>query len=292
VTNFVRDLTAVPNGKSDLRPVGSPTSKYLSAAEWNTVMQHLLDIRAELFSARYLGLEGGSTAPGSPGNVVMRGGVSGASLEVSTNNSAFRSVLPSFSPYSWTGVPTVTETFAVKESDRALLIESTDAASSINSTPSLDVAGSKHPGPVTIFNVGNHNITFRDENDLAGTDLVLRSPKVMLAPGESLTVLFSQDLAKWYEVSRSNNPPADSTGTPGNATQHTYAGRVAVDTGTDSVVVTNSRVTTTSIIHATIQTVDATLTQILTVVPSAGSFEITGNANATGDVNVCWSLVS
>jgi hypothetical protein len=48
--------------------------------------------------------------------------------------------------------------------------------------------------------------------------------------------------------------------------------------------------TASSIIHATLQTADATLTQILKVVPNAGRVVITGNAGATAAVNVCWSI--
>lgn len=82
----------------------------------------------------------------------------------------------------------------------------------------------------------------------------------------------------------------DSTGTPGAATQNTRRGRVAIAAAATNVVVTNNRVTATSVVHATLQTADATLTQVLNVIPAAGSFTITGNAAATAATNVCWTL--
>jgi hypothetical protein len=54
------------------------------------------------------------------------------------------------------------------------------------------------------------------------------------------------------------------------------------------VVITNSLVTATSVVVAVLQFVDATLTQILSVVPGAGSFTVTGNANATAATKVGW----
>src|SRR5439155_15020126 len=76
---------------------------------------------------------------------------------------------------------------------------------------------------------------------------------------------------------------ADSSGTPGAATQHTTKGRVAIAAGASSVVVTNRNVNAASTVLAVISQAgaDGTLTQILRVTPGAGSFTITGNANAT-----------
>lgn len=65
-------------------------------------------------------------------------------------------------------------------------------------------------------------------------------------------------------------------------TINTVNGQAAIQPGAASLVVTNLHAKTTSVIHCTLQAVDGTLTQILTVVPTAGSFTVTGNANATG----------
>lgn len=85
---------------------------------------------------------------------------------------------------------------------------------------------------------------------------------------------------------------ADSSGTPGAATQQTTKGRVAIAIGASSVVVTNALVKPTSTVLAVISQAgaDATLTQILRVSCANGSFTITGNANATAATQVDWAL--
>ena len=81
----------------------------------------------------------------------------------------------------------------------------------------------------------------------------------------------------------------DSSGTPGNVTNNSPKGRVAIAAGANNVVVTtNIGVSATSTVLAVINqaTADATLTQIVRVVPAAGSFTIYGNANATANTVV------
>ena len=85
---------------------------------------------------------------------------------------------------------------------------------------------------------------------------------------------------------------ADSSGTPGAATQKTTRGRAAIAVGASSVVITNPLVTPTSTVLAVISqaAADATLTQILRVSCGAGTITITGNANATAATQVDWCL--
>jgi hypothetical protein len=78
----------------------------------------------------------------------------------------------------------------------------------------------------------------------------------------------------------------DSSATPGAATINKPSGQVAIAAGASSVVVTNNTVTTTSVVLCVLQTADATLNDLRTVIPAAGSFTITGNANATAAVKV------
>jgi hypothetical protein len=106
--------------------------------------------------------------------------------------------------------------------------------------------------------------------------------------GAGLAITFAAPMFK--EFGRIAGGLGDSTGTPGNATLNTQKGRSAIAPGAAAVTITNNKVTMSSILHATLQTVKATLTQILTVAPGAGSFVITGNASATSAVNVCWSI--
>lgn len=85
-----------------------------------------------------------------------------------------------------------------------------------------------------------------------------------------------------------NITAGNSTGTPGNATLNTPTGRSAIAIGAAAVTITNSLVSATSIVLVVLQSADATLTQILRVVPAAGSFVVTGNANATAATNIGW----
>lgn len=84
----------------------------------------------------------------------------------------------------------------------------------------------------------------------------------------------------------------NSTGTPGAATINQAAGRSSIAAAASSVVITNSLVSTSSIVFAVLQTVDATATQILSCVPASGSFTIRTNAVATGTTNVGWVVIN
>lgn len=84
----------------------------------------------------------------------------------------------------------------------------------------------------------------------------------------------------------------DASGTPGAATINKPSGKVAIAIGAASVTVTNSLVTTSSTVIAVLQFVDATLTQILSVVPGSGSFVITGNATATAATKVAFLVIN
>lgn len=74
----------------------------------------------------------------------------------------------------------------------------------------------------------------------------------------------------------------DSTATPGNVTNNSARGRVAFGAGASTIVVTSSKVTAASMIIVTLRTPDTALTNILRVLPTAGSFTITANAASTG----------
>jgi len=112
-------------------------------------------------------------------------------------------------------------------------------------------------------------------------------------PGSNLAITFAAPT--FQEFGRIAGGAGDSTGTPdkpplNTQEMNTQKGRSAIPLGAAAVTIKNDKVTPSSIIHATLQTVDITLKQLLTVVPGIGSFVITGNANATADVTVCWSI--
>jgi hypothetical protein len=82
----------------------------------------------------------------------------------------------------------------------------------------------------------------------------------------------------------------DSSGTPGAATINQPIGQVSVAASASSVVVTNSLVTTASVIIPVLQFADATCTQILSCVPGAGAFTITMDAACTANTKVGFVL--
>ena len=58
MSNFILDGTPLPTPKTDLIPVpvGADLTKYINAANWNTVCQGLIDARTELTAGMYHGL--------------------------------------------------------------------------------------------------------------------------------------------------------------------------------------------------------------------------------------------
>jgi hypothetical protein len=82
---------------------------------------------------------------------------------------------------------------------------------------------------------------------------------------------------------------ADASATPGNATQNTRSGRVAISAGSSSITVTNSKCTAASLVAPVLQTAGDTL-NIVIATPADGAFLLSGNANATGDVVVAWEI--
>lgn len=62
MSNFIYDLTSVPDGKVDASPLTVPAAQGLTSAEWNLVMQHLLDIQGVLSGGKLV------TAKFSPAN--------------------------------------------------------------------------------------------------------------------------------------------------------------------------------------------------------------------------------
>jgi hypothetical protein len=80
-------------------------------------------------------------------------------------------------------------------------------------------------------------------------------------------------------------------GTTGAQTIHKNAGRVNFAATDTSLVVTNNRVTTSSVIICTVNTNDSTLKSV-SAVPASGSFTIYGNAAATAETAVSFLLLN
>jgi hypothetical protein len=81
----------------------------------------------------------------------------------------------------------------------------------------------------------------------------------------------------------------DLSGTPGAATINKPVGKVAIAAGASSVVVTNSLVTAASIILFSPHARDATCKELV-VTPAAGSFTISGSANATANLPLSFEV--
>jgi hypothetical protein len=103
----------------------------------------------------------------------------------------------------------------------------------------------------------------------------------------------------WYGLSPSdNNLPEGTirseqwfTTNPGAAATNTSMGIGQFAIGAATCTITNPYVTANSAILASLMKVDATLTQLLTVVPGAGSFTVTGNGVATAATAFSWQIL-
>lgn len=82
-----------------------------------------------------------------------------------------------------------------------------------------------------------------------------------------------------------------TAGSTGDQTINKPSGIVIVAAGASSLVVTNSLVTTSSIVLCTIRTDDATAI-LKNVVPSSGSFRINLTANATGNTSIGFLVIN
>lgn len=84
----------------------------------------------------------------------------------------------------------------------------------------------------------------------------------------------------------------DDSATAGNRTVNRLRGKNSIAMGAATVTITNSKVTANSQVICTLEFVDGTLTQLLTCVPDAGSFVVTGNGNADADTKFSWVVIN
>jgi len=87
------------------------------------------------------------------------------------------------------------------------------------------------------------------------------------------------------------NKTVTAGGTTGAQTINKTVGSVNFAAGATSLVVTNNRVTTASIIVATVATADATMKSVVAVA-AAGSFTLTANAAATAETRVNFIVIN
>jgi hypothetical protein len=122
---------------------------------------------------------------------------------------------------------------------------------------------------------------------------ILTSANTMTTPGAKLLTLApnpANDVVAYVDKDGAYGMDGtDESGTPGAATINKAAGRVGVAAAAQTLVVTNSLVTTDTMIGHNVETIDATCTYAR-ITPGAGSFTITMDAACTGTTNVVWWL--
>lgn len=131
--------------------------------------------------------------------------------------------------------------------------------------------------------------TGNNDNGIGWTGTVLNlraggNSPMQYNPGSGLATL-----ANGYKLVMAG--AGDSTASPGNATSNTTSGKSAIAAGASAATITNSHVTASSIIMVTPLDTDATLVRYRAV-PAAGSFTVTGNANATAAWKFSWFVLN
>lgn len=92
MSDYVYDNGSTPDGKSDAVPLSVPANKGITAAEWNTAMQALKDLRSAITRGQYHGLVDTAAAVSGSGTARVRS-VSGR-VQVSENARAYRNLMP------------------------------------------------------------------------------------------------------------------------------------------------------------------------------------------------------
>lgn len=95
--------------------------------------------------------------------------------------------------------------------------------------------------------------------------------------------------AAFTAAGRLDQSGTDSSGTPGVATINKPTGKSAIAAGASSVVITNSLVTAASSVIITPHARDTTCKELIAV-PAAGSFTVSGTANATAALSFSWRV--
>lgn len=90
--SFVYDAGALPDGKSDARPLEGLAAQAVVAAEWNTVMQSIYDCRTALISADYFGLLENEATVSDAGKTKLR--MFNSMLQASVDGGAYRKISP------------------------------------------------------------------------------------------------------------------------------------------------------------------------------------------------------
>jgi hypothetical protein len=83
----------------------------------------------------------------------------------------------------------------------------------------------------------------------------------------------------------------DNGTSPGPQTMNVPSGKICIGAGQSQVQINNNLVTPSSRINVQLETIDATL-KSLVVQPFSAVFQVNGNANATGQVTINFSIIN
>lgn len=129
----------------------------------------------------------------------------------------------------------------------------------------------------------------------SGTDLLIDRTDTAVGSGTQLFIDMKKDSVSNFSITSLGKPILSATntagGTTGAQTINKPSGTVNFAAAATSLVVTNSLVSTSSIVFAVVRTADATAT-IKNVVPAAGSFTITLGAAATAETSVGFLVIN
>lgn len=157
----------------------------------------------------------------------------------------------------------------------------------------IDKQGDFRAGALTfgLFRGASASLGFVSVDDSVGAQMRFGAIRWVLDNGSATltdTAVLG-NLVRFEQNGRQSHLGTDSTGTPGAATINRPTGKSAIAAGASSVVITNSLVTSASRVLITQHARDATCKELIAV-PAAGSFTVSGTANATAALPFSWEI--
>lgn len=124
------------------------------------------------------------------------------------------------------------------------------------------------------------------------TNVYISGPPTGITPTNPATSMWVASGISRFDGGLNYNPTITAGGTTGNQTINKVSGTVNIAAAGTTVTVTNSFVTTSSIVFCVIRTNDATATGVKNVVPGSGSFVVTLNAAATAEISIGFFVIN
>lgn len=223
-----------------------------------------------------------------------------------TNNSAFTLTLQDSGTLASSGLKLGAPAYDITPLQTALFVRQVDSHWHLIANSGIRAADATHPGMVTVdaqtiagdkLFTGNTEIRGASKY-LAFKDTGAGSSTFKITPvGDAwifgtASTLF-QVLSSGILDARFGfgTPGTDATGTPGAVTINQCNGRAAIAIGASSVVVTNSSVAANDTVLITALGRDATCVNLVVDAVAAGSFTVSGTANATAATSFMFTVV-